>query len=135
MRKFCVVMCSVMVLGVLGCNGESGPRYIPVTGKVTLDGEPLTGGTVYFFPENEGQSSYGGITKDGTYELYCVDQAGAVMGQHRVSVEGPQPVSEPNAKQPENPVPERYTKPETSEIIKEVKDVEKNVIDIELTSK
>lgn len=120
---------------LVGCSGESGPKYVKVTGTVTLDGKPLTAGDVYFFPEaSDGQSSYGGIKPDGSYELYCVEQVGAVIGRHRVSVEGPQPISETGAVQPVDPVPEKYSRPDTSEIVKEVTDSE-NVINLELTSK
>lgn len=121
-------------VAVAGCEGPTGPPFAKVTGKVTLDGKPLSDGNVFFFPEREGQSSYGGIQSDGSYELYCVEQPGAVVGRHRVSVEGPQPISDPNAVQPKNPVPERYSLPETSGIVKEVTNSD-NVINLELTSK
>lgn len=133
MCRFILAGC-FLALAASGCSGSTGPKFAKVTGKVTLDGQPVTGGNVYFFPEVEGQSSYGGIKPDGTYELYCVEQEGAVVGRHRVTVEGPQPVSEPGAVQPKNPVPEKYGRPETSEIVKEVADAESNTINIELTS-
>ena len=36
---------------VMGCAGEPPPKLVPVTGKVMMDGKPLTAGSISFHPD------------------------------------------------------------------------------------
>ncbi|HEY8505703.1 MAG TPA: carboxypeptidase-like regulatory domain-containing protein [Gemmataceae bacterium] len=81
------------VLGLLaGCGG--GGELAPVSGTVTLDGQPLPGATVTFAPAAPGEnpeagvSSYGKTDEQGRYSLKTVsdDRIGAVVGKHRVRI-------------------------------------------------
>jgi hypothetical protein len=36
---------------IVGC--DSGPKRVPVQGEVTLDGQPLSGGVIHFYPDTE----------------------------------------------------------------------------------
>ena len=82
-----------LTLGVMmlaGC-GDSGPKVVPVTGKVTLDGTPLTIGTVTFYPdESKGNTvvgtSTGMIQSDGSYKLNYNGKDGAPVGWYKVTV-------------------------------------------------
>jgi len=81
----CLLFSSIGLL--TGC-GESGPPLGEVTGKVTLDGEPLPHARIEFQPVEEGKSPSYAYTNDaGEYELrYGRDQLGAVVGEHRVRI-------------------------------------------------
>ncbi|WP_437202287.1 hypothetical protein [Planctomicrobium sp. SH664] len=70
-----------------GCGGHKDrPELGKVQGTVTLDGTPLPGVLVAFYPET-GRCS-GGYTDDkGHYELvYLRDVKGAKLGVHRVMI-------------------------------------------------
>jgi len=76
---------------VLGCFDSD--TIVPVSGQVTLDGEPLAGAVVGFEPiaqEGELEAGYGSYAKtddDGRYSLRSLkNEEGAMIGQHRVSV-------------------------------------------------
>jgi hypothetical protein len=60
-----------------------------VSGIVTLDGKPVPGATISFFPESEeGSPSYGGTDLNGMYNLmFTMDKNGAMLGKHRVEIE------------------------------------------------
>jgi hypothetical protein len=75
-----------------GCGSTEGPYVaptVPVKGKVTYKGKPLTQGEIVFEPESAGREAHGGIQSDGTFELTTYKQGdGAVPGTHRVAVTG-----------------------------------------------
>jgi len=76
-----------------GCGGES-PYYktgklVPVAGKVTLDGQPLSKGIVYFAPATGvlKLSPVGTIDSTGTYQLTTAGNKGAPLGQFKAFVD------------------------------------------------
>lgn len=76
---------------LVGCFGSG--KIVPVSGVVTLDGEPLSGAVVGFEPiaqEGDLEAGYGSYAKtddDGRYALRSLkNEDGAMVGQHRVSV-------------------------------------------------
>jgi hypothetical protein len=81
-------------LPLSGCSG--GVRRVPVSGAVTLDGQPLQGGVLLFHPdESRGNSSRVGCTgpvKNGRYTLVTsgVTKAdtgdGAPLGWYKVTL-------------------------------------------------
>ncbi|HZY86149.1 MAG TPA: hypothetical protein VFE78_15045 [Gemmataceae bacterium] len=83
-----------LVLGLalvlaLGC----GKKMVPVSGKVTLNGQPLVGATVSFQPvasggaAEAGPGSAGKTNDNGEYTLTAATgQTGAWVGKHRVSI-------------------------------------------------
>jgi hypothetical protein len=76
-----VVLAAVLVSGC----GQSSP-LIPVTGSVTLDGEPLPKAHVLFRPQN-GRPSFAVTDANGKYALQYTSQSmGAVPGKHVVCV-------------------------------------------------
>lgn len=90
------LLLSVCTLSLFGCG--SGLEELPVayvTGKVTLNGEPVTSGRIFFYPVAESESggsktgkpAQGELATDGSYELstYGRDD-GAVPGKHYVTV-------------------------------------------------
>lgn len=80
--------CLAALLSVVlttGC-GDGLPKRVPVSGKVIIDGEPLTFGNIRFVPEGH-RSSYGKLDSEGRFSLSCFDEGdGAVTGTHRVQI-------------------------------------------------
>ena len=131
---FLVAVC--VTVGFVGCGGPADFEGLqPVKGKVTLDGQPVTDGFVQFWPADKTQpTSYAQINSDGTYELTAGEgQMGAVAGQHKVTVNGPEENSFDDAPQPDVAVPEIYSMVDTTPITVEVQGGENN-IDLELSS-
>jgi len=109
-----------------------------VTGKVTLDNQPLTVGTVTFRPdESKGNTSKaipsGTIDASGNYKLFTDGKEGAPLGHYKVGVStqgmaagGMQPggdlgVSDPTkALKTGSPVNTKFQNPDTSGISIEV---------------
>ena len=85
---------SVIGLTVLGC--DRGPKLVPVTGTVTLDGKPLPFKSLYFYPDRSsgtpGNGSGAFTDKEGKYYLLANiggstrDQRGVQPGKYRVTV-------------------------------------------------
>ncbi len=78
-------------LGLVGCS--DGLQVVPVSGTVTLDGQPLSGAHVSFQPRTDNQDrvgpgSYAVTDETGRYELRLAtdDRRGAIVGDHRVRV-------------------------------------------------
>lgn len=72
-----------------GC-GTSGPALHPVSGTLTLDGQPLAAVTVNFFPVDQTQPSSAGLTDaQGRFTVTAQNgEAGAVAGKHKVVLSG-----------------------------------------------
>ncbi len=101
-QKVVLVVVVCVLLGVVGWwlgnklvgGGSNLPPLAPVTGVVTLNGEPLVDATVEFSPIPEpgqpapGSASFGRTDENGLYELqYKKGVPGAVIGKHRVRIE------------------------------------------------
>ena len=75
----------------LGC-GRKGPRPVPVSGTVTVDGKPLAGGAITVAPE-KGRAAGGRIGPDGRFELSSWQPGdGVAPGTHRVEVIASKPL-------------------------------------------
>ena len=77
-------------IGVLaGCgSGEPTMNLVPVTGTVTLNGEPLEEANVRFFDVNgKNQAASGKTDSDGKYNLGFSTYKGAMAGQYKVVIE------------------------------------------------
>src|SRR5690348_3494968 len=100
-----------------GCGGRD-VELVEVSGRVTLDGQPLpAGGTIYFAPyeasgANPLRPSQATFASDGHYEAHAFDDAsGLLPGKYRVGVhcwEVPPSESGPAAK---SHIPDHYTSP------------------------
>lgn len=83
-------LCTALVLA--GCG--SGESYAPVSGIVTLNGEPLADAKLIFEPVGDetgtgsGKPSYGRTDDSGRYTLTCpiAEEEGAAVGEHRVRI-------------------------------------------------
>lgn len=98
-----VVLAVTAAAGVGLLTACSRPPYTlaEVSGRVTLDGEPLAGGVVSFQPRAAGSSvpgpgSTGRLDADGRYRLTAIDGSpGAVVGMHLVRIYSRSPESAP----------------------------------------
>ncbi|MEW4527641.1 MAG: carboxypeptidase regulatory-like domain-containing protein [Maioricimonas sp. JB045] len=121
----------LLSLAAAGCGGSSGdkwtegrPETIPVTGVVTLNGEPLADATISFEPQGGDHAAYGRTDEEGRFELTTFEDGdGAVAGGYVVSVRKSEVVTTPNPQDPNGPpikseqinyVPEKYTRSRTS---------------------
>jgi len=125
----------IALAAVTGC-GKQTDESVPVSGRVLLDGKPLTTGTVITTPES-GPGARGQIDRDGWFTLATGDLGqGASVGVHRVAVVA---VEETKDFSPEAPrkllVPQRYTNPTTSHLEIDVQPGQANEVVLELSSK
>ena len=75
--------CLSLLLLALGCGGSSGPPRAAVSGTITLDGQPLSQGTITFVPAGEGTAASGEIEK-GQFSIPA--DKGPSPGKCRVEV-------------------------------------------------
>jgi hypothetical protein len=105
---------SLLLLLVAGCG--SGP--VRVNGLVTLDGTPVSMGTVTFYPVEDGTLYYGVIDTGGRYELASVDGRVAIVpGEYEVAVRIVEAVPSADPNQPPQPKlrsPAKYGDQKTS---------------------
>lgn len=76
------------LLSLAGCCGPSRPTTLPVTGTVTLDGQPVAEAAVQFIPQAGGNPAQGVTDAAGNFKLTTfVDGDGALPGAHKVTVQ------------------------------------------------
>ncbi|MCR4411810.1 MAG: hypothetical protein NUV77_05210 [Thermoguttaceae bacterium] len=152
------ILALVACVALGGC-GPSTPATVPVSGTVTLDGQPLEGAAVSFVPIGQGRPATGQTDSSGKFTLTSFQPGdGAPAGKYKVGVskldkpadakggpaaagaapEGTRLSGPPVAKGPEAPpkslVPPKYVNPDTSGLTVEVKSGMEPV-KLELTSK
>jgi hypothetical protein len=97
--RFCSLVVVVLVLS--GC----GASHVPVAGKVVLDGQPLTSGSVAFHPAtgsgNEQLVGRSEIDAQGQYKLWSNGKEGVAPGSYKVVVNATRPT---NPNDPYSPV-------------------------------
>lgn len=125
-RWFLAACClCASICALTGC-GDSGGKLLPVVGKVTVDGQPLTMGDVSFRPEKGSPSAQepgGEIGEDGTYRLFTAGKEGAPPGRYRVLVVAVDP-NDLKSKFPygkrKSYVNLKYSNPKTTDLVVEV---------------
>jgi hypothetical protein len=85
-----MLVCLPLLALVTGCGGD-GLGTVPVTGTVTLDGQPVEGATVTFTPASEtagtDRSAVGLTDASGKYSLNATGGGeGAVPGTYSVTI-------------------------------------------------
>ena len=137
-----------LLIAAAGCGNADAPQLYPVSGTVTVNGSPLANATVTFQPD-KGPIAFGATNLEGEYTLRTGGAEGVVAGPAKVSVTIPEPSTEPTEAEVErymktgempasatpraSPIPEKYTKTETSGLAFTVTDdPEQNTFDIEL---
>jgi hypothetical protein len=107
-------ICLVLVMSIAGC-GKTGPEIAPVTGRITLDGQPLEKADIVFQPDGSKPPSSDRADADGRYQLaYKRGVMGGSVGANTVRITiSPDVVANPPT------IPARYNT--DSELTKEVK--------------
>ena len=127
MRKFkCSVLLLAGFLGIVGCGGE--PRH-PVSGLVTLNGEPVTQGRIFFGPTDEKNRHQPTATigSDGRYQVSTGGKLGAPAGKYLATIV----VEE---KGTSTVIPEQYGDPNKTPLKVEItKDAQAGAYDLKLT--
>lgn len=83
MRSAQHIVSLVVVLVIAGCGGS---KDATVQGNVTLDGSPITTGTIVFIPSVGGTQVYGAIEDSGSYELFTGQERGLQPGEYVATV-------------------------------------------------
>jgi hypothetical protein len=78
------IVCSfglfLVLTSLVGCQGGSELEVEPVSGSVTLDGNPIDDGRIQFRSTEADQRSFSGVIKEGKYTL------GTTTGPMRVEI-------------------------------------------------
>jgi len=81
---------STLLAACVGCGGGANlPDTVPVSGKVALNGKPLTNASVTFIPAGitRGEGGFGTTDQEGRYELtYLRGSSGVPVGEYRVVI-------------------------------------------------
>jgi len=90
-QSVALLVCALLLLGLTGCPGGASrdqPDLVPVSGTVTLNGEPLAGAEVAFIPTGStgGTGAFGSTDASGHYELNSGGQTGAPVGEFKVAI-------------------------------------------------
>jgi hypothetical protein len=101
--------------GLLGCGGNDRPKTIPISGKVTINGQaPGEGGKIYFTP-TEAAAGYnkrpasGSFDPEGNYRVMSWEpDDGLVPGHYAVNVQPGDPAK--------TRIPAKYQNSATSEL-------------------
>ncbi|WP_428305137.1 hypothetical protein [Lacipirellula sp.] len=124
---------------IVGCGAK--PEVVPVSGKVTYNGQPLPYGTVGFQPP-QGQPSGAAIQPDGTFKLSTFAEFdGAKPGSYKVKVscyasQSPSERAKPRTGEfstGASLIPEKYAFVDRSELTAEVPADGTDAIVLELT--
>jgi hypothetical protein len=135
----------VGVLSVVGCGsgGYHGPTGA-VTGRVTLDGQPIPQGSVVSFVSEAGFTATATVSSNGSYQLQTAGNPEIPVSTYKVSIAPPaQAMSETDydkymsgeggdaTETPSEVIPPKYADPATSGLSFDVEQGA-NTIDIEL---
>jgi len=78
---------SVVLIGLVAGCGKTGPDTAPVSGRITLDGNPIENTDVTFESTGSRMQSSGHTDKDGHYELiYKRGVVGGMIGENTVRI-------------------------------------------------
>lgn len=120
-----------IALSCMTLSGCSEMKVAPVSGVVTLDGQPLSKASITFLPEAGGRPSYGVTDDSGRYRLaYSMNEEGAEVGKCQVKITTAIESGDYGSKRSKEKIPARYAKePKIVEV-----QSRSNTIDIELTT-
>lgn len=125
-----------------GCSREPQLVLLPVEGRVSLDGKPLTNGVVSLRPDSNSDNWHqptGRIDENGIYTVFTDGRPGAPEGEYRVVVFSTEtPASGPKGAHPGLPksvIPVRYNDPDKSKLrVKVAPDAPADQFQLKLTS-
>lgn len=88
-------------VGLCGCGAAVDEKFTPVSGKVTVNGMPLSTGAVTFQPDaGKGNTTphipIGSLDSAGNYKLMSATNEGAPPGWYKVTVSAQAPIDSKN---------------------------------------
>jgi hypothetical protein len=96
-RRLLVAAVAVAFLALAGC-GDGGPKIVPVSGTVTIDGQPLTYGHIQVLPAGWRPAS-GRLDGSGRFTLTTTDpNDGCAVGTHPVVILAGESINETTMK-------------------------------------
>jgi hypothetical protein len=146
LKQTAVVLSIVVGIALSGC--QKGVDYGPtgkVSGKLTMEGKPLSPGTqVVFMHPEKGYAAFGNTDAAGAYKITSWNDGNMPIGPYQVMIQAPAGNDDPESMTPEQMLdpeiegikeaefPFKYRQTSTSGLSFEVKTGE-NTIDIDLT--
>lgn len=138
---FCLSAAGLLACLAGGCGSAEGPARGSVSGKVTLDGDPIEHGSISFHPVGQTRGMVaGGAIEQGRYSIPAAQ--GPAVGQNRVEIHAsrktgkkvPDPYGEPGQtmEQSVEAVPQQYNAQST--LVREVKPGN-NPLDFDLSTR
>lgn len=129
LRSLCCGLALLLLGGVTGC-GDDRPAMVPVSGIVTIDGEPMTYGFIRMVREEGGRAATGTIGPDGKFEMLTYEKGdGVVPGTYGIEIAVSEPLSDTKTKWH---APKEYASRKTSGL-RETIDKGTNNLEIRLT--
>ncbi len=128
---------SLLCASLSSC-GSSDMKVAPVSGTVTLDGEPLGRASVVFQPDAGGRPSFGVTDENGKYTLnYNMHEGGAEVGSCTVKISTRVQETDPDGNYDDDAklMPERVPAKYAKEPVVVTVESKSNTIDIALTTK
>jgi hypothetical protein len=133
----CAALLALGMCWIAGCGGPryDGERRAAIEGSVSLDGQPVDGGTINFMPVDSGGRVASALISGGRYEI--PEERGPTPGKYRVEISwnkplGPVDEENPDAPQPsEQVIPAKYN--QNTELERDIA-AGKNELDFPLTS-
>ncbi|MBN2291167.1 MAG: carboxypeptidase regulatory-like domain-containing protein [Pirellulales bacterium] len=131
----------LLVSALLFVSACSGPDIGQVSGKVTVNGKPLTNAHINFSSRDQNVSINANLNEDGTYVLKTYQEEGLPPGEYQVAIKGgtfgyeetPLVGQAPTASaQPNLPIPPRYSNIATSGLTAKVERGKNKSFDFDL---
>jgi len=113
-HQLLAIVALIAPLAMVGCSRS---ELVPLTGSVTLDGQPVAAADITFHNQSGGPSGYGNILPEGTYFAKTGSQEGLKPGEYKISIrvtEVPEKIDWANPKPRKLLSPARYANPGTS---------------------
>lgn len=129
----CLPLLLIAGLAATGCSKSHQLETAPVTGRVTIDGKPVSSGIVMFTPDR-GRGASGLISPDGTFRLTTYSEGdGAVLGLHRISISAIETSGQESGQGPSK-FPSKYADESTSGFSHQVMAGEQNFVELFMQS-
>lgn len=128
------IQCTVIgcwAVAMSGC-GDGRPARVPITGRVTIEGQSLNYGSISFKPKAGGRAGGGAIEEGGVFSItmYTVND-GLPPGKYDVAISAIQPIDEDSQRWL---APQRYADFKTSGLFADINE-EGNPLEFDLSWK
>ena len=88
LRNVCIILAVLIFVSGCGGGGRKYSKTEMVEGLVTLDGVPIEGADITFFPKGTGESATGKTDAEGRYKLTSINGApdkGTTVGEYGIT--------------------------------------------------